>query len=95
MLAVNCNVDIDRDGVKDCLAAGRMGVSVMNSHAIRRRGRGTHGFVQDVFAINCNVDIDRDGVKDWLAAGRIGVSVMSSHAIWGGGTHGFVQDIWS
>ena len=41
VFGVNCNVDIDRDGVKDCLAAGRMGVSVMNSHTIWRRGRGS------------------------------------------------------
>ena len=28
IFAVNCNADIDQDGVKDCLGAGRAGVSV-------------------------------------------------------------------
>ena len=28
IFALNCNVDIDNDGVKDCLSAGRTGVSL-------------------------------------------------------------------
>ena len=39
---VNCNVDIDRDGVKDWLAAGRMGVRnviirLIISHSLHTR----------------------------------------------------------
>ena len=30
IFALNCNADIDNDGVKDCLSAGRTGVSKSN-----------------------------------------------------------------
>lgn len=74
VFAINCNADIDFDGVRDCLIGGRAGVfEAISARAgkmlwrFRKEDAGYEG-IMGIYTAQFVRDLDGDGVSDVLAA---------------------------
>ena len=74
VFAINCNADLDDDGVRDCLIGGRAGVfeaiSARHGTLLWRFGKDNPGFgeIMGIYTAQFVRDLDGDGVADILAA---------------------------
>ncbi|ALC46949.1 CG6184 [Drosophila busckii] len=76
VFSLHCNVDIDRDGVTDCVAAGRLGMIFAISGSIGQVIWNFHELevetnspiVMDLYTINVLRDLDGDEVPEIIAA---------------------------
>ncbi|XP_014669211.1 PREDICTED: uncharacterized protein LOC106810388 isoform X2 [Priapulus caudatus] len=71
--ALNCNADLDQDGINDCLAAGRAGVfqavSGRDGHLLWNFGpQEARNDIMNLYTPQVILDLNRDGVPDILAA---------------------------
>ncbi|XP_038065379.1 uncharacterized protein LOC119735653 isoform X2 [Patiria miniata] len=71
IFAVNCNVDIDRDGVKDCLGGGRAGIFELVSGATGHliwtfQNKELLVSISNFYTPQFIRDVDGDGVQDIL-----------------------------
>ena len=74
VFAINCNADIDQDGVRDCLIGGRVGVfeaiSARHGNLLWRFSKDSPGYeeIMGIYTAQFIRDLDGDGVLDILAS---------------------------
>jgi hypothetical protein len=97
---IECNGDLNRDGINDCVLCGNSGTSHVLSYqggaySIAYSAPGTNPFSPISFAQTCSIgDLDNDGYADWLdssAGGGLRVFSFKNGAygqVWNYANHG-------